>query len=520
MMLGPSRRSNSRSALDTPSSSPVRRNLAERCPSTPTRKRREGGPRRAGFPHALDAKVSKSSRRRVPFIIWIASVSIYCCVMCVQMSSYRALRQSADHRTLFNNDKSKDYQNPRALDKDDASQSSRKESLVMKQNESAIATTIQDNGDAMDVEIVHVVETRFMQKQSHLIELGLARLSLFQAFCLPTMLFQTSKDFIWIIRADPDLHPSISGTIVQLLKGKQNFILLGSNANPEGFGRTQSPFDDFLQQATVMSGNISLVQEAYEKSAAGAVLLETRLDADDGLNLDFIKTVQTEARTNLVDSDNVKESSQLWRLWCTNSNFEWHPLNPFPETHEVMAANETTPEGYLILYADHGVCSTPGLTFGYGQGASRESLGLDHLRHDEIAKKISPCKNKADGVKVECVSRLTKLAPGGAVRARTTTSAGMSNVITGDKDIDKTNAFKKRGKLKRLVEQSVKQYQMWAILARDFSIPAQDAQFARSLIVGRMQYIAEDNMRGQCTAGHSCKNRTREVLEKMSHHVE
>ena len=76
-------------------------------------------------------------------------------------------------------------------------------------------------------ELVHVVETRFMQEQYSLLELGLARLALFESFCLPSMLTQTNGNFLWIIRADPKLHPLIVKRMQEVLKGKPNFILMG-----------------------------------------------------------------------------------------------------------------------------------------------------------------------------------------------------------------------------------------------------------------------------------------------------
>eukprot|EP00581_Thalassiosira_minuscula_P013163 CAMPEP_0183728592 /NCGR_PEP_ID=MMETSP0737-20130205/28462_1 /TAXON_ID=385413 /ORGANISM="Thalassiosira miniscula, Strain CCMP1093" /LENGTH=508 /DNA_ID=CAMNT_0025960585 /DNA_START=143 /DNA_END=1669 /DNA_ORIENTATION=+ len=506
-MVGPSRRSNSALSSDKGS-------FNTSCQDTPMRNYRTH--RRAEFRHPMDGKLRNQRCRRVPFIAWMVIISVYCCIMYAHVASYRALMQGAKQQNSFIDA----YQYARALEEDHMEQSSRKKSVPMAQHGNAIET-VRENSDAADAELIHVVSTRFMQGQSHLIELGLARLTLFQTFCLPTMLYQSSKDFIWIIRADSDLHPTISGTLVSLLRRKQTFILLGSNENPEGFGRTnpQTSFEDFLNGATVMSGNITLVREAYEKSASGGILLETRLDADDGLHLDYVKTVQNEARNNLVNNDNVHEPSQLWRLWCTNTNIEWHPLNPYPAVPEILAHNnKTIPEGYLVGYTDHTICSTPGLTFGYGAGASRASMGFNHLRHDEIARRIPKCKSdkKDTAIEVECVSRLTELIPGGAVRARTVTSAGMNNVITGIDNVDETTSgFKAKRQDQHLIQQYFRQKEIWRILAEDFAVSNEGATYARSLIVGRMHFIAEENLRGQCTPGHSCKNQTRGMLEKL-----
>lgn len=528
MTLGPSRRSNSKLALENSFSlQTARADVAKR-------QTYHDAFRRIRVSRTLDAKALKPLRRRFPFYVWTVSISIYCCIMYIHMnmSLYRGHRQSVDHRTFINPTKPKlgNKQSSRGLDKVETSQSYQKELSVTEQEGRTKAfgkATSQNQGHdhVIDSKLVHVVETRFMQRQSSLLELGLARLALFEAFCLPTMLSQSNGEFIWIIRGDPNLHPSIVSRMQVLLEGKPNFIFMGSNANPEGFGRSDGHFEDFLRadprdpdrnSAPVWSGNISLVKENYELSAADTVLLETRLDADDGLHIDFVKALQEEARSSLATkSDNVHETNVLWKLWCIDSKIEWHPLNPFPEVPEIAASkSHDTKEGYLVLYSDK-TCVTPGLTFGYGPNVNRESLGFDHLRHDEIDRKVPKCKKESDDVQVECVSRFTDLVPG-AIRARTTTSAGMKNVMTGNYDIDKRSSIKKYSKDQNLIRQFFQQERLWKGLSDVFSVTRQGVRFAETIMVDRMQEIAMDNLRGQCTPGHSCKNATKEVLGIMA----
>ena len=534
MNFGPSRRSSGRlSSVETAPSSSFEK---APYPGTPTKSRES---RRAEYVNDKLHKF-KSSWRRVPFLVWIVSISLYCCVVYTQMGTHRDLiKNNNSPRPFFRPlDSAKSYKS-RALGEDETARPPRQEEETNEKLEDSIenegvgsglihnmhlrqpVVDPEKSGEVQFSELVHVVETRFMQQQSRLLELGLARLALFEAFCLPSMLSQTNENFLWIIRADPDLHPSIVDRLHSLLQGRQNFILIGSNNNPEGFGRPKPllPFKSFLRldntTAPVWNGNISLVEEAYERSAAGAVLLETRLDSDDGVNIHFIETVQKEARKNLMIDDS-NESHNLWRLWCIESRLEWHPLNPYPETPE--SANKSFPEGYLVYYSEKG-CSTPGLTFGYGYGANRESidtaLGISHLRHDEISKKIRLCNLTSDDIEVECVSRLKDLAPG-AVRARTTTSAGMSNVITGHRDIDKRNGFSRIKKNKQFVKQLSNQGNFWAALSQLLSVSIKDAQYARSIVLERMHEIALDNLKGQCTGGHSCKNATQLILGRLA----
>jgi hypothetical protein len=44
-------------------------------------------------------------------------------------------------------------------------------------------------------ETLHIITTTFMQYQPKLIDLGKANLKLFEAFCLPAMIHQTSQNF-------------------------------------------------------------------------------------------------------------------------------------------------------------------------------------------------------------------------------------------------------------------------------------------------------------------------------------
>ncbi|EJK68263.1 hypothetical protein THAOC_10574, partial [Thalassiosira oceanica] len=345
-------------------------------------------------------KNQKSQRVKVPIVVWTTCIGVYCWIVktCSSPLPLREFRLNF----RFNG------QGPRPT-------------------LTATAETMEQQ------DIVHVVQTRFMQGQSGLLELGRARLALFETFCLPSMLAQSSTDFIWIVRIDPMLDSSLVSDLVEMLQGRQQFFLIGSNANPEGFGRTAvTPFSDYLGDATVLTGNITLLENAYGRSSS-SVYLETRLDADDGLHRDFIRTLQLESQLSLMKNGHPVDP---WRLWCVHATMEYHPFNP-------------------------GICVTPGLTFGYGGRASRESIGFERLRHDQIVKKIKAC-NKEDDNEVQCVSRLRNLVPG-AVRARTATSAGkkvqpifvylsvsadvrvfstaagMSNVITGNATYDKTN---------------------------------------------------------------------------------
>jgi len=433
-------------------------------------------------------KPKSSKLHRLPFFVWVVLIFFYCYMVCMHRSFLRM---------------SKPY-NANTLQ------------LTTQQQLRSTPTKTSQN------RIVHVIQTRFMQHQSNLLELGFARLALFEAFCLPSILAQTSQNFVWIIRVDPNLNDQILGRMRQKLK-RENILLLGSNHNPEGMGRDNPDFDHFLgldrnkpeSTGMVFSGNITLVKEAFEVSAnsGSSVLLETRLDADDALHKMFVEIVQNQARQylmrNYVGGD---ASEQLWRMWCIHSNVEWHPLNPYPVPTDETSTKDDT-HGFLLMYSDKSICATPGLTFGYGFGATRSSiLEGRRLKHNDIVETVAQCDNR---VKVKCASRLNELLPG-ALRARTATSAGMANIITGEDRIDQSrNGLKQKKASRQLIQQFFQQEFLWEGVGRLFSVAKSSARDARSLIVSRMNYIAADNLKGLCTPGHSCKENGKILLNAI-----
>jgi hypothetical protein len=88
---------------------------------------------------------------------------------------------------------------------------------------------------ANDPVVVHLLKTRFMQEQGHLLKLSKARLALFRVFCLPTIAQQTIQNFIWIFKVDPALHNSVLLqefiSFVQMYMIYNNTYIVASNSN-------------------------------------------------------------------------------------------------------------------------------------------------------------------------------------------------------------------------------------------------------------------------------------------------
>ena len=68
-----------------------------------------------------------------------------------------------------------------------------------------------------DLPFVHILNTRFMQSQGSLRIMALACLELFRAFCLSTVSRQSSQDFLWIIKTNPNLDSGVRKEMVEIL---------------------------------------------------------------------------------------------------------------------------------------------------------------------------------------------------------------------------------------------------------------------------------------------------------------
>lgn len=189
---------------------------------------------------------------------------------------------------------------------------------------------------------VHVVTTRFMQHQPSLLSLGHARLELFKTFCLQTMAYQSTADFLWFILIDPNLHIELLDGMKRLISRYPNVFLI----------RSQSSRVDLvgLNHSLVESGNLQTLDRAA-RAIPNKVFINTRLDADDGLDRHVLNAINELAIEQL---SNIENKSLGWSSYCVNRHFEWHSI--VPTVNDTVAIN---PAGNLLLVQKvH--CVTPG----------------------------------------------------------------------------------------------------------------------------------------------------------------
>lgn len=339
----------------------------------------------------------------------------------------------------------------------------------------ALLTSDQIQANDSNHTVLHFVKSRFMQYQPNLTALGWARLELFREFCLPSVKKQTTQNFVWLIYTDPDLSPALLHAMVDLLAGYDNYYLIKTLSNEMWRGGQGVN----LTRATVFTGNQSKL-EAYIALRDTLPVLETRLDADDALNIEYLELVQQQAIPMFT------QQGVEWMYWCVGQELEWNWVGP--------AGYNTDQQEYGVMeskpYEDF--CPTPGLTLGY---AANTAVGSIYSRRHSVlverlhTKNFDFCGKGRQGKDCYHIVRNFEYP---AFRCRTPTSASMVM----------TDFSKDKIKLKKIAKQGFDT--RWDALRDSFGVPRSNVHSANNYMTKHILEIAEDALMGQCTKGHSC----------------
>jgi hypothetical protein len=357
-------------------------------------------------------------------------------------------------------------------------------------------------------DMLHIVTTRFMQDQSDLLDLGWARLELFETFCLPTMIPQQATNFLWFVMTDPKLDADLLQRLRSLLSPYPHFYLIASNTAvlmPQNLAVGSTTRDNLI-----LTGDIDLL---YMKmfDLHRPLLVATRLDADDGLHKTTLLEIQRVARQLPVDS-------RGWQVICAGIHFEWR--NDDIGASGVIGAGEDISTKQEMDHMTSGklrvvkeaICVTPGYTLikhrkadsiefspwpriGHQQmtadwpecGISRDVSTLVNVTTTNSLNKTSGNIDKGsadyggagnDVPTYNCWKKL-KFYPA-ALRPRTITSAGMNRVRSGP-----TNIFDNQTGL------------FWGYVQRDFGIQADRALSTSRYLHEHFMGIVADNLKGQ-----------------------
>jgi Putative rhamnosyl transferase len=421
--------------------------------------------------------------------------------------------------------------------------------------------------------LLHIVKTRFMQEQGNLTALGEARLALFHVFSLPTIREQTTQNFIWIIKTDPNLHPTLLQQLIDAVLHynsnsnnnnynnkinnkdddddddkyfRGNIYIVGSNinyrvvsntnkeivTNPGGWRDGVEPQElANVSSSKVYTGNRTIL-EWYMALESKLPLLETRLDADDGLHVGFLHTVQRYAyevfyssnhnNNNHKDSTNNNDhalsyTSVRWMFWCSRRHIEWHwtdtnyvPIGSFGKNDGVDTLSDMITTYGAVQGVQHNkLCITPGITTGYNVGTAEGSVPV--YSHDELYKKINEKddepRNNDSGCGLskhaDCLQFVEEFVFE-AIRSRSPTSAGMLQIGPNYDELKQQHYWWVT-------------YVFWNMLHDSFGSGMTRTSLAwmNRYISDHLLEIVTDNLDGQCTTGHSCKDTAKEELQKL-----
>ena len=377
--------------------------------------------------------------------------------------------------------------------------------------------------------VLHVIKTRLMQEQASLHHLNRARLLLFRTFSLPTMASQTQQNFIWMIKVDPLLHgTAILHELIQYVQEYMiynNTYIIGSNNNYRiqnekvtGSIRDGSEVFDLLN-CRIYTGDPVRFQLALSLYEAPLPLLETRLDADDGLHTDLIATMQHTALDHFQKHAHVQ-----WMYFCCRRHMEWHWIDPLTTTTITADPNTTRSHDPSSSYVAHLVhrygvlqgvththlCITPGITTAYNSHTREHTVPV--FAHDEIVKKLRGDPKNPDHdtttTGVDCgygegnsslCLQFIETFLFEAIRSRTPTSAGMLQIQP-----------------KQIYDTVYIHYMFWNVLYSSFlGVTRANMKFIQDYFNTHIIEICRDNLIGQCTTGHSCKESAKLELQQL-----
>ena len=240
--------------------------------------------------------------------------------------------------------------------------------------------------------------------------------------------------------------------------------------------------DPSTQQKVILTGDIQLLRSRM-LDRNRPLLLETRLDADDGLRFDALSQIQTLAQALPVDT-------RGWQIICNNIHYEWR-------NEEVLAitSNSTTSisSGKLRVVRES-ICVTPGYTLvRHREPSSIHFPSWPKLGHNLVAREWPECRVANQNIVEEflegdnngnatfdCWKKMSFIPT--ALRSRTVTSAGMSRIESKAEDSKK---FENRTKM------------FWSFVTRDFNIEPEKARLTSQYMRDNLHNIALDNLKGQ-----------------------
>mmetsp|Transcript_35623 Transcript_35623/g.82786 ORF Transcript_35623/g.82786 Transcript_35623/m.82786 type:complete len:158 (-) Transcript_35623:511-984(-) len=127
--------------------------------------------------------------------------------------------------------------------------------------------------------------------------------------------------------------------MIKMIKPFPNYFLIAWNQNFDLNLWVTEVASESLFGSKILCGHVKLLKELNSQARTGQkILLETRLDADDGLHYNHLRNIQYAAVDILLPTDSsfVDNSTRDWKLekstgedlqwvyWCSQSYIEWY----------------------------------------------------------------------------------------------------------------------------------------------------------------------------------------------------
>ncbi|KAG7352658.1 putative rhamnosyl transferase [Nitzschia inconspicua] len=426
--------------------------------------------------------------------------------------------------------------------------------------------------------ILHTVTTRFMIGQPHQPILAHARYLLMETFCWPTMKYQTRQNFFWIVLVDPRLDPQIIQNIQTLLTASvpvdnqtaatdvhfpsQNaFLVLTDNAAwaADGVGVPNvTSYGVGLQELAreyrdgnvdILSGNTYHLMNALElldgsstdstrhlKNSAGnqkpILMIETLLDADDGLNNQGIEWIQnmaiehaTRQQEQLAATGDSPTLNSTWWVLCGTDHIEWHNRDIYKLTnsqYETMGLTAgVTGIRHAPLYCTSAGYTRVGSTLpGNGRKTEDERSGDNHT---SILFPLDAYSNHALAVSFPfcnathmsgCLRREFDGKPY-ILKSRSITSDSMDHMNPKQSDY-RDNSWENKTEHPLLVNDTER---TWIILQQDFSINRLKAWDTSVFLRLHAPEIVRENQASHCAPGFPCRLVAQRSFKKMNEHL-
>ncbi|KAG7339064.1 polysaccharide pyruvyl transferase [Nitzschia inconspicua] len=426
-----------------------------------------------------------------------------------------------------------------------------------------------NNNDNDDIPppIRHSILTRFMIGQGNQPVLARARFLLFKAFCYPTILHQTSQNFLWLVVTDASIPPDVLHDMTFLLQNipAQNaYLILTNNTdwasdgisvhnkNGTGYGvNVQTIAEEFhRQRLDIRTGNtyslVKMLTDHYHhhhhnnnnnnedhdtrKSSlsnwneqvhsqvgrdAKLIMIETLLDADDGLHRLAIEYMQKDIwkRTDRQQQQQQQiitpTLNTTWWILCASEHLEWHNRDIFHITADQFVQRGIS-DGVVGRRETPTECISAGFTrVGY-LDVTQPTTGTDrfHFPKDALYNHFQVHKFLQpcqNETHVHCYFRSFPTFPG-AIRSRSITSDSMSH-LDPDVSLNKTH----RHAALYTNESEI----LWEMLDQDFFIPRRQVHELSEHLYRKRESILHENEQARCIPGFPCLGHSQNTINKL-----